>query len=83
MLGFALLTLSLTAPVHGILPEIVNSEINQIIEDNVAQGHATLNDMFVEVEQLMEDTQQKVKDALHQVQSTEHSVHYLLAYASF
>ncbi|XP_067105301.1 dickkopf-related protein 3a [Osmerus mordax] len=77
MLGFALLTLSLTAPIHGILPEIVNSEINQIIEDNVAQGHATLNDMFVEVEQLMEDTQQKLEDAVHQMdnESARSSLH--------
>lgn len=63
----ALLALSLTAPVYGILPEIVNSDINQIIEENVAQGHRTLNDMFVEVEQLMEDTQQKLEDAVHQM----------------
>ena len=70
MLYFSLLTLSLTF-IHGILlpgsTRPVDLDINQILEDNLAQGHTTLNDMFEEVEQLMEDTHNKLEDAVHQV----------------
>jgi hypothetical protein len=45
----------------------VDLDINQILEDNLAQGHTTLNDMFEGVEQLMEDTHNKLEDAVHQV----------------
>lgn len=65
MLCLVLLALSLTGPVYGILPEIVDSDINQTIENKLSQGHATLNDMGVE--QLMEDTQQKLEHAVPQV----------------
>ena len=70
MLYFSLLTLGLTS-IHGILlPESarpVDLDINQILGDNMAQGHTTLNDMFEEVEQLMEDTHNKLDDSGHQV----------------
>lgn len=70
MLYFSLLTLSLTS-IHGILlPESARPvvlDINQIPEDNLAQGHTTLNDMFEEVEQLTEDTHNKLEEAVHQV----------------
>ncbi|XP_021462998.1 dickkopf-related protein 3a isoform X2 [Oncorhynchus mykiss] len=69
MLYFSLLTLGLTS-IHGILlPESarpVDLDINQILGDNMAQGHTTLNDMFEEVEQLMEDTHNKLDDSVHQ-----------------
>uniref|UniRef100_A0A8C7VYE4 Dickkopf WNT signaling pathway inhibitor 3a n=1 Tax=Oncorhynchus mykiss TaxID=8022 RepID=A0A8C7VYE4_ONCMY len=69
MLYFSLLTLSLTF-IHGILlpgsTRPVDLDFNQILEDNLAQGHTTLNDMFEEVEQLMEDTHNKLEDAVHQ-----------------
>uniref|UniRef100_A0A8K9UR94 Dickkopf WNT signaling pathway inhibitor 3a n=1 Tax=Oncorhynchus mykiss TaxID=8022 RepID=A0A8K9UR94_ONCMY len=67
MLYFSLLTLSLTF-IHGILlpgsTRPVDLDFNQILEDNLAQGHTTLNDMFEEVEQLMEDTHNKLEDAV-------------------
>lgn len=71
MLCFTLFILGLTAPIHGILPPhaatTVDSDISKTLEANLAQGHTTLNDMLMEVEQLMEDTQQKLEDAVHQV----------------
>ncbi|XP_071371950.1 dickkopf-related protein 3a [Centroberyx affinis] len=66
MVRFALLVLGLTAPISAILPEIVDSGISQILEDNSSQGQTALNNMYVEVEQLMEDTQQKPVDAVQQ-----------------
>uniref|UniRef100_A0A8C8LS56 Dickkopf N-terminal cysteine-rich domain-containing protein n=2 Tax=Oncorhynchus tshawytscha TaxID=74940 RepID=A0A8C8LS56_ONCTS len=80
MLYFSLLTLSLTF-IHGILlpgsARPVDLDINQILEDNLAQGHTTLNDMFEEVEQLMEDTHNKLEDAVHQMdnESAKSSLH--------
>lgn len=63
----ALLVLALTAVCNGILPEIVDSGISHILEDNSAQGQAELDRVFVEVEQLPEDPQRKPEDAFHQV----------------
>uniref|UniRef100_A0A8C7MWN3 Dickkopf WNT signaling pathway inhibitor 3a n=1 Tax=Oncorhynchus kisutch TaxID=8019 RepID=A0A8C7MWN3_ONCKI len=80
MLYFSLLTLSLTF-IHGILlpgsARPVDLDIIQILEDNLAQGHTTLNDMFEEVEQLMEDTHNKLEDAVHQMdnESAKSSLH--------
>ncbi len=37
------------------------------METNVEGGQTTPSDMFKEVEELMEDTQQKLEDAVHQV----------------
>ncbi|KAM3877023.1 dickkopf-related protein 3a [Diretmus argenteus] len=63
MLRLTLLVLGLITPISGILPEIVDSGISHILQENSDQGE--LNSMFVEVEQL-EDTQQKLEDADHQ-----------------
>ncbi len=37
------------------------------METNVEGGQTTPSDMFKEAEELMEDTQQKLEDAVHQV----------------
>ncbi|XP_070766688.1 dickkopf-related protein 3a [Enoplosus armatus] len=66
MMRVALLVLALTAVCNGILPEIVDSGISHILEDNSAPGLTELDRMFVEVEQLPEDPQQKTEDAFHQ-----------------
>lgn len=65
LLGFSLCL----GIVHGIVPEISKTDMDIIanMETNVAQGQSTLSDMFKEVEELMEDTQQKLEDAVHQV----------------
>uniref|UniRef100_A0A673CPF5 Dickkopf WNT signaling pathway inhibitor 3a n=1 Tax=Sphaeramia orbicularis TaxID=375764 RepID=A0A673CPF5_9TELE len=62
----ALLMSVLTAPGHGILPEIVDSGISHILEDNPAPGQEDLDRAFVQVEQLPEDPQHKPEDAFHQ-----------------
>ncbi|XP_061078259.1 dickkopf-related protein 3-like isoform X2 [Conger conger] len=45
----------------------VDQDITQTIEANLSQGHAKLNDMFREVEKLMEDTQHKLQEAVYQM----------------
>lgn len=67
MIRVALLVLALTAVCYGILPEIVDSGISHILGDDYAQGQTELDRMFVEVEQLPEDPQQKPEDGVHQV----------------
>lgn len=67
MMRVALLVLALTAVCSGILPEIVDPGITHILEDNSAQGQTELDRMFVEVDQLPEDPQQKPEHAFHQV----------------
>ncbi|XP_040893654.1 dickkopf-related protein 3a [Toxotes jaculatrix] len=62
----ALLVLTLTAVCNSIVPEIVDSGITHIVEDNSDQGQTELDRMFVAVEQLPEDPQQKPEDAFHQ-----------------
>ncbi|XP_063043888.1 dickkopf-related protein 3a isoform X2 [Engraulis encrasicolus] len=69
MMFFFALSLCLAVG-HGILPDMpttVDSNVNITLEANVSQGHATLNDMFREVEELMEDTQHKLENAVHQI----------------
>ncbi|XP_030270578.1 dickkopf-related protein 3a isoform X2 [Sparus aurata] len=69
MMRVALLVLALTAVCNAILPEIVDSGISHILEDNSDQRRAELDRMFVEVEQLPEDPQKKPaddEDASHQ-----------------
>eukprot|EP00064_Thunnus_orientalis_P002695 superscaffoldBa00000206_g2702 len=61
MLRVSLLVLALTAVCNGILPEIVDSGISHILEDNSAQGQTDLDRMFVEVEQLPEEKQHKTE----------------------
>lgn len=65
----ALLVLTVTASCDAILPEIVDSGVGHILEDNSAQGQTELDRTFVEVEQLQEDPQPKPEDAFHQVGS--------------
>lgn len=52
----ALLVLVLTAVCNGILPEIVDSGISHILEEQTEQDR-----MFVEVEQLPEEKQQETE----------------------
>ncbi|CAJ1049640.1 dickkopf-related protein 3a [Xyrichtys novacula] len=66
MMRVALLILSLSAVCNGILPEIVNSGINHILDNNYAFEQNEPDSTFVEVEQLPEDPQQKPEDAFHQ-----------------
>ncbi|KAM8762796.1 dickkopf-related protein 3a [Acanthopagrus schlegelii] len=69
MMRVALLVFALTAVCNGILPEIVDSGISHILEDNSDQRRAELDRMLVEVEQLPEDPQKKPaddEDASHQ-----------------
>ncbi|KAL3992993.1 hypothetical protein ACER0C_010267 [Sarotherodon galilaeus] len=66
MVPAVLLVLAVTAVCNGILPEIVNPGISHILEDDSAQGQAEPDSVFVEVEQLPEDPQQKPEDSFHQ-----------------
>lgn len=43
------------------------SDLGETLRAHVALGQLTLNEMFKEVEKLMEDTQQKLEEAVHQV----------------
>lgn len=43
------------------------SDLGGTLGEHVALGQLTLNEMFKEVEKLMEDTQQKLEEAVHQV----------------
>lgn len=72
MVPAVLLVLAVTAVCNGILPEIVNPGISHILEDDSAQGQAEPDSVFVEVEQLPEDHQQKPEDSFHQVSSQLH-----------
>lgn len=65
MMRFALLVLGLIAPINCILPEIVDSDIIQTLEDNLVQGQSELNDRFAVEHQ--GDPQHKQEDAGHQV----------------
>lgn len=59
MTRVALLVSALTAVCYGIIPDIVDSGIRHIPGDDY--------DVFVEVEQLPADPQQKPEDGLYQV----------------
>ncbi|XP_051553350.1 dickkopf-related protein 3-like [Myxocyprinus asiaticus] len=63
------LSLCLLGIVNGIVPETSKTDMDIIanMETNLAQGQTTLNEMFREVEELIEDTQQKLEDAVHQM----------------
>ncbi|KAB5571579.1 hypothetical protein PHYPO_G00226660 [Pangasianodon hypophthalmus] len=43
------------------------SDLGETLGKHVALGQLTLNEMFKEVEKLMEDTQQKLEEAVHQM----------------
>lgn len=72
MVPAILLVLAVTAVCNGILPEIVDPGISHILENDSAQGQAEPDSVFVEVEQLPEDPQQKPEDSFHQVSSQLH-----------
>ncbi|XP_059212468.1 dickkopf-related protein 3a [Centropristis striata] len=55
LVRLSLLLLALTAVCHAILPEIVDSGLSHILEENPSE----LDRVFVEVEQLPEDPQQQ------------------------
>uniref|UniRef100_A0A672RTM6 Dickkopf WNT signaling pathway inhibitor 3a n=1 Tax=Sinocyclocheilus grahami TaxID=75366 RepID=A0A672RTM6_SINGR len=66
LLGFSLCL----AIVYGIVPEISKTDMDIIsnMVTNVEEGQTPLSDMFREVEEeLMEDTQQKLEDAVQQM----------------
>ncbi|KAK7169801.1 hypothetical protein R3I94_000135 [Phoxinus phoxinus] len=65
LLGFSLCL----GIVHGIVPEISKTDMDIIanMETNAVQGQSTLSDVLKEVEELVEDTQQKLEDAVHQM----------------
>ncbi|XP_026175969.1 dickkopf-related protein 3a [Mastacembelus armatus] len=75
MMRMALLVLALTAGCHAILPEIVDSGINHILEGDSGPGQTELDRTFVEVEQLQEDPQQKPEDAFYKENSVTPSLH--------
>ncbi|KAA0723764.1 Dickkopf-related protein 3 [Triplophysa tibetana] len=55
--------------VNGIIPETSKTEMDIItnMETNMFREQMRQNEIFKEVEELMEDTQQKLEDAVHQV----------------
>lgn len=63
MLPVTLLVLLLTTPIHGILPDIVDSGITHILTDVFSPEQAEM-DPSVKVEQ--QDTQQKPEETSHQ-----------------
>lgn len=67
MMRVVLLVLAVTAVCDSILPEIVDSGLGHILEDNSVQGQAEPDSVFVEVEQLPEDPQHQPEDVFHQV----------------
>ncbi|GAA6094409.1 dickkopf-related protein 3b [Tachysurus ichikawai] len=44
-------------------------DLGETLGEHVALGQLTLNEMFKEVERLMEDTQQKLEEAVHQMEN--------------
>ncbi|XP_026874054.2 dickkopf-related protein 3b [Electrophorus electricus] len=70
MLLFALLWLYAGfAPGNAEQRVHVETPDTRSLESHAAQGQATLNEMFREVEELMEDTQQKLQEAVHQMEN--------------
>ncbi|XP_048886365.1 dickkopf-related protein 3a [Brienomyrus brachyistius] len=55
---------------HGVAPQTTASaepDATRLVDANLAEGHTTLNDMFREVEKLMEDTQHKLEEAVYKM----------------
>ncbi len=67
MLKFVIISLSVGFVVGSSVLRGGHLDITETLEEHVAQGQTTLNEMFKEVEKLMEDTQQKLEEAVHQV----------------
>ncbi len=67
MLTFVIISLSVGFVVGSSVHRGGHLDISETLEEHVVQGQTTLNEMFKEVEKLMEDTQQKLDEAVHQV----------------
>ncbi|XP_051979276.1 dickkopf-related protein 3-like [Xyrauchen texanus] len=67
MLRFVLLSLYMGFVVGSSIHRIGHVDITDTLQAHVMQGQTTLNEMFKEVEKLMEDTQQKLEEAVHQM----------------
>ncbi|MBN3312717.1 DKK3 protein, partial [Atractosteus spatula] len=67
MMQFAAFILCVALINGSALSTTFNSDITPALQAGLAQGHASLNDMFREVEELMEDTQHKLEEAVYQV----------------
>ncbi|XP_016366875.1 dickkopf-related protein 3-like [Sinocyclocheilus rhinocerous] len=69
MLKFVILSLCVGFVVGSSVHRGGHLDITEALEEHVAQGQTTLNEMFREVEKLMEDTQQKLEEAVHQMEN--------------
>ncbi|XP_016415457.1 dickkopf-related protein 3-like [Sinocyclocheilus rhinocerous] len=69
MLKFVIVSLSVGFVVGSSVHRGGHLDITETLEEHVAQGQTTLNEMFKEVEKLMEDTQQKLEEAVHQMEN--------------
>ncbi|XP_072320616.1 dickkopf-related protein 3a isoform X2 [Eucyclogobius newberryi] len=58
------LLLLLTAPVHGILPDIVDSGINHIVGDVFSRGQADVDSRLVKEEQLQQKPESQLNDSV-------------------
>lgn len=67
MLKFVILSLCVGFALGSSVHRGGQLDITETLEKHVAQGQTTLNEMFREVEKLMEDTQHKLEEAVHQV----------------
>ncbi|ROL51614.1 Dickkopf-related protein 3 [Anabarilius grahami] len=66
MLKFVILSLCVGFVLGSSVHRGGHLDITETLEKHVAQGQTTLNEMFREVEKLMEDTQHKLEEAVHQ-----------------
>ncbi|KAA0724490.1 Dickkopf-related protein 3 [Triplophysa tibetana] len=69
MLKFALLSCCVCLVVGSTVNRRGHGDIGVTLEAHVAQGQTTLNEMFREVEKLMEDTKHKLEEAVHQMEN--------------
>lgn len=67
MLKFVILSLCVGFVLGSSVHRGRHLDITETLEKHVAEGQTTLNEMFREVEKLMEDTQHKLEEAVHQV----------------
>ncbi|XP_055049108.1 dickkopf-related protein 3b [Misgurnus anguillicaudatus] len=69
MLKFVLLSLCVGLAMGSTVDRGGHLDISETLEAHVAQGQSTLNEMFREVEKLMEDTKHKLEEAVHQMEN--------------
>jgi len=67
MLKCVILSLCVGFVLGSSVHRVAHLDITETLQEHVAHGQTTLNEMFREVEKLMEDTQQKLEEAVHQV----------------